>query len=78
MPERMQETAEKTGRGGTWPIQVAKLTSNLAFPLSKEEARHKLKGIDVKGEDIGRIIDRLDYPIDSPADLMDKISRATE
>ncbi len=78
MPEVMQNTIKGTERRGTWPIQVAKLTSNLDFPLSKDEACEKIIGIAVKGEDIGQIMNRLDYPIESPADLMDKISRATE
>ena len=70
--------AKRPERGRTWPIQVAKLTSNLGFPLYKEEAIDRIKGVDVRGEDVGQIMDRLDFPIGSPADLIDKISRATE
>ncbi len=67
-----------TGRGGrgrmNWPIQVASRTGSMEFPLQKEEAKDKLKGIEVNGKDITEILDRLHYPIDSPADLVHEIS----
>ncbi len=75
MPRAIQQTQNK-GRGNTWPIQVAKLTSDLDFPLNREEARDRIKGIDIRGRDVGEIVEDLDYPIESPAELMDKISKA--
>ncbi len=60
--------------GDNWAVNVARASNDVNFPLSKEEARSKLKGIDFYGRSIDDLIDKIKFPVDTPADLMHQIS----
>ena len=58
-----------------WSIGVAKAMKDLPFPLSKEQARERLQGIDVGGRDISQLLPKLKYPVESPASLLDQLAQ---
>jgi predicted transcriptional regulator len=60
-----------------WTVRVTDAMKHLNFPLSKEEAQEKLKGIKVDGKDISQLLEVIEYPLDSPADLLLKLAEKT-
>ncbi len=75
----LHEISQVTGRhkgtpGRNWAVEVAQASRNVNFPLSKDEAMSKFSGIDVRGKDIGQVLERVEFPVDTPADLLHKIA----
>ena len=64
-----------------WPVLVLKAIKGLDFPVDenrKEELLSRLKGIKVKGKEATELLDKIKYPIDSPAELLHKLAEAAK
>jgi len=64
--------------GVFWPVEILKRMKGADFPLGKEELLERLKGLKVKEKNIEEILERLSYPIKSPADLLAQIRENIE
>ncbi len=60
----------------TWPVEVLRRIKGLKFPLGKEELVERMKGLKLEGKDAAELLEALEYPIHSPADLLRKIREA--
>ncbi len=57
-----------------WAYMVLKRIKGTKYPIEdKETLYEKLKGLDIKGKSILEIIDKIKYPIKSPAQLLHEI-----
>ena len=45
----------------------------LDFPVEKDEIERRLSGMVVKGKNIEEILEKLEYPVKNPAELLHKI-----
>jgi len=45
----------------------------LDFPVEKDQLMERLKGMVIKGKKAEEILEKLEYPIKSPAELLHKI-----
>ncbi len=74
------ETAESCPDAGlVWPVYVLKAIKGLDFPIDqsrKEELKERLKGVKVKEAFADQLIDKVEFPINSPADLLHKLAQA--
>ncbi len=61
-----------------WPAQVLKRIKGLKFPISEEQLKERLSGFKIEGRSMEEILDRIEYPIKNPADLLKKIKQALE
>jgi predicted transcriptional regulator len=68
--------AGTTTRSVNWAVDVASRLKGAHFPLDEEEARERLDGIMVKGNDINGILDRMLFPVTTPADMLRQISES--
>jgi probable regulatory domain-containing protein len=59
--------------GVDWAVHVLARIKGLDFPVGKEQLEERLKGLVIKGKKIEEILDKLEYPVKSPADLLHKI-----
>jgi probable regulatory domain-containing protein len=59
--------------GVFWPIEILRRMKGADFPLGKEELLERLKGLKVKEKNIEDILEKLSYPVKSPADLLAQI-----
>jgi predicted transcriptional regulator len=66
--------AGTTTRSVNWAVDVASRLKGAHFPLDEEEARERLEGIMVKGNDINGILDHMLFPVTTPADMLRQIS----
>lgn len=70
-----QTVSEQKGTpGDNWAVNVARASKDVNFPMSKEQAREKLRGINAYGRDLSEIVDKIKFPVETPADLMHQIS----
>jgi len=53
-----------------WAVHVLTRIRGLDFPVNKDVLRERLKGIVIKGKNVEEILERLEYPINSPAQLL--------
>jgi probable regulatory domain-containing protein len=61
-----------------WAVIVLKRIKGLDFPINgPEELRERLKGIEINGKDASELLDKLNYPLRSPADLLRELKRAS-
>ncbi len=74
--EFAKETAENLGIA--WAVQVLARIKGLDFPAGKEELKSRLSGISVEGRGIEEILDKIEYPVNSPAELLHKIKKAID
>ncbi len=56
-----------------WAVHVLAKIRGLDFPVEKEQLMERLKGMVIKGKKIEEILDKLEYPIRSPAQLLHQI-----
>ena len=56
-----------------WPVEILRRMKGADFPLGKEELLERLKGLKVKEKNIEEILEKLSYPVKSPADLLAQI-----
>jgi Predicted transcriptional regulators len=59
--------------GVFWPVEILRRMKGADFPLGKEELLERLKGLKVKEKNIEEILEKLSYPVKSPADLLAQI-----
>ena len=60
-------------RQTNWAIEVASRMKSVRFPIGKEEAKLRLKGAMVGDERMEDLLENIDFPIDSPANLLKEI-----
>lgn len=53
-----------------WAVHVLARIKGLDFPAGKEDLEERLKGLVIKGKKIEEILEKLEYPIKSPAELL--------
>ena len=77
LEERM-EIMEESARslGVDWAVHVLSNIKGLNFPVGKEDLLERLKGYKIRGKPIEDILDSLEYPIKSPAELLHAIREA--
>lgn len=56
-----------------WAVHVLAKIRGLDFPVEKEQLMERLEGIVIKGKKIEEILEKLEYPVKSPAELLHKI-----
>ncbi len=56
-----------------WAVHVLAKIRGLDFPVEKEQLMERLKGMVIKGKKIEDILEKLEYPIKSPAQLLHQI-----
>jgi transcriptional regulator len=72
------QMARTTTRPVNWAVDVASRLKGAHFPLEEEEARERLEGLTVKGNDINGILDRMQFPLATPAEMLRQISEGIE
>jgi probable regulatory domain-containing protein len=66
-----KETAKSLG--AEWAVYVLEKLKGTDFPIDKETLKSRLSGIKIKGKDAEEIIESLEFPISTPAELLHKI-----
>ncbi len=61
-----------------WPIDVLKSIKGMDFPAEKEELAERLGNLRIKDVPASEILEKIEYPIKSPSDLLHKIREALE
>ncbi len=56
-----------------WAVHVLAKIRGLDFPVEKEQLMERLKGMVIKGKKIEEILEKIEYPVKSPAELLHKI-----
>jgi probable regulatory domain-containing protein len=64
--------------GVFWPVEILRRMKGADFPLGKDELLERLKGLKVKEKNIEEILEKLSYPVKSPADLLAQIRENLE
>jgi probable regulatory domain-containing protein len=64
--------------GVFWPVEILRRMKGADFPLGKDELLERLKGLKVKEKNIEEILEKLSYPVKSPADLLAQIREKLE
>ncbi len=59
--------------GIDWAVHVLTRIKGLDFPVDKDRLMGRLKGLVIKGKKAEEILEKLEYPIKSPAELLHKI-----
>ena len=59
--------------GIDWAVHVLTRIKGLDFPVEKDQLIERLKGLVIKGKKAEEILEKLEYPIKSPAELLHKI-----
>ena len=58
-----------------WAAHVLMRIKGMEFPAEKGELEDRLRGLVVKGKDLGELVEELEHPITSPADLLKKLKQ---
>ena len=56
-----------------WAVHVLARIKGLDFPVGKEQLAERLEGLIIKGKKVEEILEKLEYPVKSPAELLHKI-----
>ncbi len=59
--------------GIDWAVHVLTRIKGLDFPVEKDRLMERLKGLVIKGKKAEEILEKLEYPIKSPAELLHNI-----
>lgn len=59
--------------GIDWAVHVLVRIKGLDFPVEKDQLIERLKGLVIKGKKAEEILEKLEYPIKTPAELLHKI-----
>jgi len=80
--KKHMETAETCPDVGfVWPVYVLKAIKGMDFPVDesrKEELKQRLSGVKVKEFMASELVDKLEFPIKSPAELLHKLAEAVK
>ncbi len=74
--EITKQTAKSLG--ADWAFHLLTKIKGTDFPVSKEDLKSKLQGMVIKGKNIEEILEKLEYPIKTPPELLHKIREALE
>jgi len=77
--ESGQPVATCPDTGLVWPVYVLRAIKGLHFPIDEEkkgELKERLKEIRIKEIPAGELLDKVEFPIKSPADLLHKLANA--
>ncbi len=69
--ELKKEEAEALGID--WAVHVLAEIKGLDFPVEKEKLKERLAGMKIMGKDVEQILEEIEYPVKSPAELLHKI-----
>ncbi len=61
-----------------WIPKVTRAMTEMTFPLSREEAEERLKGISISGKDASEVLRGMDFPIRTPSDLLHALADQAE
>lgn len=61
-----------------WPVEVLRRIKGLDFPVEKEVLKDRLSGLKIEGKSMDEILENLQYPIKSPAELLSQIKQNLE
>ncbi|MEO2068117.1 MAG: bacterio-opsin activator [Desulfurobacteriaceae bacterium] len=67
--------------GIAWPVEVLTAIKGMDFPIEedkKEMLKERLSGINVKGTSAVSLVEKMEFPIKNPADLLHKLKEAAE
>ncbi|WP_456329203.1 KaiC associated regulatory domain-containing protein [Archaeoglobus sp.] len=56
-----------------WAVHVLARIKGLDFPVEKDALLERLKGMVIKGKNIEEILEKINYPVKSPAQLLHEI-----
>ncbi len=56
-----------------WAVNVLAKIKGLDFPVEKSQLMERLHGLTIKGKSMEEILDRIEYPVKSPSELLHKI-----
>jgi len=59
--------------GIDWAVHVLARIKGLDFPVEKEQLASRLGGLVIKGRQVEEILEKLEYPIKTPAELLHRI-----
>ena len=61
--------------GVEWAIKVLIRLRGVDFPVKKEDLEKKLKGIIIKGEPVEEILEKMEFPLKTPAEVLHEIKK---
>jgi len=64
--------------GADWAVHVLERMRGTDFPVEKDVLIERLKGLVIKGKPVEEILEKLEYPIRTPAELLKKMREAME
>ncbi len=64
--------------GIDWAIHVLARIRGLDFPVDKDALLERLKGLVARGKPIEEILEKIEYPVKNPAELLHKIKEKLE
>ncbi len=62
--------------GVEWAIKVLIRLRGADFPLDKRDLEDRLKGLVIKDKSVKEIIEKMDFPVKNPAEVLHKIKEA--
>lgn len=69
----MARTAVRTDN---WAVDVASRFKGAQFPVDEQEARRRMEGLTIRGKDASEVLDQMEFPVDTPAILLHRISQS--
>jgi predicted transcriptional regulator len=60
----------------SWLMDVDDKLRGVNFPLDRNTAEEKLRGVSIEGEDASNYFDRIDWPVNSRDEFVDRIRSA--
>ncbi len=61
-----------------WAVHVLTRIRGLDFPVGKEDLLQRLEGMVIKGRKVDDVLDKIEYPVKNPAELLHKIKKVLE
>ncbi len=61
--------------GVEWAIKVLIRLRGVDFPVKKEDLEKKLKGIIIKGKPVEEILEKMEFPLKTPAEVLHEIKK---
>ena len=61
-----------------WAVLVLAKTRGLDFPVDKQTLMERLGGMILKGRNVEELLEKIEYPVKSPAELLHKLKQVLE
>jgi len=71
--ENLSKTSEILGV--EWSVKITQKIKGLDFPVNKSDLLKRLEGVVIFDKPINEILDKLEYPVPTPANLLHQISQ---